>query len=412
MLMYYLRQLGTWSVIRNVIRKEEMLFHNTMIPVPVSRPARNNNDRTFHNAQCFHKQRETPTPLRNIKPKSDKNTAQFFRDVKQVRTVGGKGGDGAISFLRLWVNDRAGPDGGDGGHGGHVIFEVSLDVRDFVNVKTVNEAPPGEKGYSKDCCGKNANHNIIKVPLGTIVRSVDGTVLADLDTPGMMFIAARGGAGGHGNAFFASETQQAPQISEYGAHGEDCQYLLELRSMAHVGLIGLPNAGKSTLLRAISRARPKVAPYPFTTLKPHIGMVQYDDYEQVAVADLPGLIEDSHKNKGLGIMFLKHAERCAALLFILDASQDKPWNDLEILKYEINQFNPKMNERPMIVIANKMDLPEAEENLTLLKEKTNIPIIPISAKNGSNLSTLLKEIRIIYDNKLKETSGDEHQVSL
>ncbi|XP_023290393.1 mitochondrial ribosome-associated GTPase 2 isoform X3 [Orussus abietinus] len=311
-----------------------------------------------------------------------------------------------ISFLQLFINDRAGPDGGDGGNGGHVIFEVSQDIKDLSHVKPVEAAESGEKGSNKDCCGRNADHTVIKVPVGTIVRQVNGTIVADLNAEGMMFIAARGGAGGRGNAFFKSDTQQSPHICEYGALGEKFQYVLELRSMAHVGLIGLPNAGKSTLLRAISRAKPKVASYPFTTLRPYIGMIEYDDYEQIAVADLPGLVEDAHKNHGLGIQFLKHAERCAALLFILDISLDEPWRDLETLRYEISQFSQNLIERPGIIIANKIDLPDTEENLRILKEKVSLPVIPISAKKGNNVSILLREVRILYDKQLNNSKAD------
>ncbi|KAL7298486.1 hypothetical protein TKK_0008267 [Trichogramma kaykai] len=341
--------------------------------------------------------------LRSTKSRSKGSTNQYFVDMKQVRIQAGNGGNGCISFLRLFINDRAGPDGGDGGHGGHVIFEVTSNVRDLSHVQSIIEAEHGEKGYNKDCFGKNAEHTFVKVPVGTIVRDVNGTILADLDEEGMMYIAARGGAGGHGNAFFKSDINQSPKVAESGGIGESKQYVLEIRSMAHVGLIGLPNAGKSTLLRAVSRARPKVAEYPFTTLKPHIGMIQYDDYEQIAVADLPGLIPDSHLNKGLGITFLKHAERCAALLFIIDVSQKEPWTHIEILLYEISQFNENLLSRPKIIIANKIDEPGAAENLKLLQEKIDDPIIPISAKFGTNVSKLLKEIRILYDKHLKET---------
>jgi GTP-binding protein len=184
--------------------------------------------------------------------------------------------------------------------------------------------------------------------------------------------------------------------------------------MAHVGLvitqtcsllyqklcylqIGFPNAGKSTLLRAISRARPKIAPYPFTTLKPHIGMVLYDDYEQIAVADLPGLIEDSHKNRGLGIQFLKHAERCSALLYIIDLSIDEPWQYLHTLQRELSLFSKHLLDRPQIVIGNKIDLPESRDNLEEIKNHTDLKIIGISAKLGTNVNELLREIRIIYD---------------
>ncbi|XP_020285642.1 mitochondrial ribosome-associated GTPase 2 isoform X1 [Pseudomyrmex gracilis] len=346
-------------------------------------------------------------PLRSIKPKSKQDTVQYFVDIKRVRTIGGNGGDGQITFLRLWVNDRAGPDGGDGGHGGHVMFKASQNVNDLKHVDKVIQGENGEDGRSKDCFGKNAEHNIVEVPVGTIVRDLKGRILADLNQIGMMFIAARGGAGGHGNAFFKSDTQQSPQICEYGAEGEDLQYVLEIRSMAHIGLIGLPNAGKSTLLRAISRARPKVAAYPFTTLKPYIGIIQYDDYEQVVVADMPGIIENSHKNRGLGITFLKHAERCAVLLFMIDITLDKPWTALETLKYEISQFNENLIARPHIIVANKMDLPNAQDNLQLLKEHVDSPVIPISAKYGTNISTLLKEIKILYDSIKPDTSKED-----
>ncbi|XP_018398049.1 PREDICTED: mitochondrial ribosome-associated GTPase 2 [Cyphomyrmex costatus] len=366
--------------------------------------------RALSTTACVHKQEFIAKPLRSTKPKSKNDTLQNFVDIKSVRTIGGNGGDGQISFLRLWVNDRAGPDGGDGGHGGHVIFEVTLNIKDLSHIHSVIKAEDGEKGYTKDCFGKNAEHNVVKVPVGTIVRDVEGKILADLNKEGMMFIAARGGAGGHGNAFFKSDTQQTPEICEYGAIGENLQYVLEVRSMAHIGLIGLPNAGKSTLLRAISRARPKIAAYPFTTLKPHIGIIQYDDYEQIAVADMPGLIEDSHKNKGLGITFLKHVERCAVLVFILDVTQNEPWEVLKTLKYEISQFNERLNDRPHIIVANKIDLPDAEVNFQLLKKHTDLPIIPISAKIGTNISTLLNEIRILYDNLKVHTSEEDTEL--
>ncbi|XP_018360126.1 PREDICTED: mitochondrial ribosome-associated GTPase 2 isoform X2 [Trachymyrmex cornetzi] len=361
---------------------------------------------------CIHKQQSIAKPLRSTKSKSKTDTLQYFVDIKSVKTIGGNGGDGQISFLRLWVNDRAGPDGGDGGHGGHVIFEATSSIKDLRYINSVIRAEDGEKGYSKDCFGKNAEHNVVKVPIGTIVRDVKGKILADLSKEGMMFIAARGGAGGHGNAFFKSDTQQTPEICEYGAIGENLQYVLEVRSMAHIGLIGLPNAGKSTLLRAISRARPKIAAYPFTTLKPYIGIIQYDDYEQVAVADMPGLIEDSHKNRGLGITFLKHAERCSALVFILDVTQNEPWEVLQTLKYEISQFNERLNNRPHIIVANKIDLPDAEVNLQLLRDHIDLPIVPISAKVGTNISTLLKEIRVLYDNLKVTTSEEDTELSM
>ncbi|XP_076548854.1 mitochondrial ribosome-associated GTPase 2 isoform X1 [Osmia lignaria lignaria] len=358
-------------------------------------------------SKWFQNQDTVPKALRNIKPKSQRDTERSVLDIKHIRAIGGKGGDGSISFLQLFSNEFAGPDGGDGGNGGHVILQASINVKDLSHINSVLKAEDGEKGQSKDCFGKNAEHSIVHVPIGTIIRNLEGKIIADLNQEGMMFIAARGGAGGHGNAYFKSDVQQTPCISEYGAEGEAMQYVVEISSMAHVGLIGLPNAGKSTLLRAISRARPKVAAYPFTTLRPHLGTVLYDDYEQIAVADLPGIISDSHKNRGLGIQFLKHIERCRILLFILDTTSNDPWKDYETLKYEITHFNVKLTNRSMLIVANKMDLPEATENFKLLKEKIDLPIIPVSAKKGTNISLLLREIRILYDkdNKQKEESN-------
>ncbi|XP_069688021.1 mitochondrial ribosome-associated GTPase 2 isoform X2 [Periplaneta americana] len=318
--------------------------------------------------QRLNKSDTTAVALTSKKSKSARKVAQHFVDMRRVRAVGGKGGDGLISFLQLWCNETAGPDGGDGGNGGHVVFQV---------------------------------------PVGTIIRSSSGKVVGDLKVEGTMFVAARGGAGGRGNHFFVSPTEQAPKIAEYGADGEELQYVVEVRSMAHVGLIGFPNAGKSTLLQAISRARPKIAPYPFTTLKPHLGMIQYDDYEQVAVADLPGLMPGSHKNRGLGIAFLKHAERCASLLYLLDLSSSEPWTHLETLQYELSQFNSELLERPQVVVANKLDLPEAKKNLPLLKEHVNLPIVAISAKMGTNLEELLHIIKEMYEKYVKKSEDDE-----
>lgn len=314
-----------------------------------------------------------------------------------MRAIGGKGGDGCISFLQLWCNENAGPDGGDGGNGGHVLLEASREVNNFNHIPSLLRGDDGEKGRNQDCHGKNAAHTIIKVPIGTIVKNQRGKVVADLDKESLKFVAARGGSGGKGNHFFASDTEQAPKVCEYGAQGEELAYNLELRSMAHVGFIGFPNAGKSTLLRAITRAHPKVAPYPFTTLRPNIGMVLYDDYEQVAIADLPGLIPDSHKNKGLGIQFLKHAERCSVLLFVIDVANDEPWKYYETLIFELGKFSQELVKRPKLIVANKMDLPEAERNLKLLKKKVDVPVIAISAQNETNLPNLLQEIRKLYD---------------
>ncbi|KAL3280532.1 hypothetical protein HHI36_003764 [Cryptolaemus montrouzieri] len=329
----------------------------------------------------------TPKPLQRIKPRASKSSLQSFVDLKRVKVSGGKGGDGSASFLNLWANEMGGPDGGDGGNGAHVIFKATHDVKDLRHVSSIIKGADGERGQNKDCHGKNAQHSFVNVPVGTVIRDSEGTVVGDLNREDLMFIAARGGAGGKGNHFFITDIEQAPKICEYGARGEQLDYTLEVKSMAHIGLIGLPNAGKSTLLRAISRARPKIAPYPFTTLKPHLGMVLYQDYEQIAVADLPGLISDSHKNKGLGIQFLKHAERCIALIFIVDISAQNPWEHINILQHELSQFSEKLGKRPKMIVANKIDLLDNTKNIEILKCKTELEVVPISAKQGTNVCT-------------------------
>ncbi|XP_065164963.1 LOW QUALITY PROTEIN: mitochondrial ribosome-associated GTPase 2 [Atheta coriaria] len=337
--------------------------------------------------------------LRSRKSRSQKEQVQRFIDFKRIKTQGGSGGNGCISFLHLWSNDKAGPDGGNGGNGGHVILKATHSIKDLNHVNTVIKGTDGVKGSNKDCDGECADHLIVNVPVGTIIKNKDGTIIGDLDKEEVMFVAARGGAGGKGNHFFTTDTEQSPEICEYGAQGEIMEYTLELRSMAHMGLIGFPNAGKSTLLRAISRAKPKIAPYPFTTLKPHIGVVQYEDYEQLAVADLPGLIPDSHKNKGLGIQFLKHAERCSGLLFIIDISTPQPLEQLATLQYELKSFSSDLIQRPQLIVANKIDLPGAEDNYHELKENTALEVIPISAKVGTNVGLLLQRLRQMYDNE-------------
>lgn len=342
---------------------------------------------------------QAPKALRSLKAKSSRNTVQYYVDSYRVRAVGGSGGNGCISFLSAWCKDQAGPDGGDGGNGGHVIFQATHSSTSLNRCKAVVQAKHGEKGYNKECNGKNAQHVIVSVPIGTIVRDESGKVVGDLNAEGIMFVAARGGAGGRGNKFFLTDTEQAPDVAELGAQGETCYYTLEVRSMAHIGLVGMPNAGKSTLLRALTRARPTVAPYPFTTLRPHIGMVPYDDYEQVAIADLPGLIPGSHKNYGLGIQFLQHAERCRGLIYLLDSSQE-PLDQLQTLQYELQQYNPKFMERRSCVVLNKIDLPPGKKVFEELKKE--MEVIGISAKTGLNLTELLRIIRDMYDGGERE----------
>lgn len=338
--------------------------------------------------------------LRSKKKKAP-SRAKDFIDTRVIRAVAGCGGTGCISFLHLFANANAGPDGGDGGCGGHVIFEANNGIRGLNHINPIVQAASGQKGFSKDCHGRNANHTVVQVPVGTVFKNESGRVVADLHEERMMFLAARGGAGGKGNHFFCSESQPVPRIAEVGAEGESIVYTIELSSMAHFGLLGFPNAGKSTLLQAITRANPKVASYPFTTLKPHLGVIQFSDLEQITIADLPGIIEGSHQNKGLGITFLRHAERCMGLLILLDMSNPDPWESLKILRHEVLCFSSELCRRPQIVVANKMDCEGSEENLEeLRKQAKNDIIISISAKHGYNLTELLSEIKKIYDTQM------------
>lgn len=279
------------------------------------------------------------------------------------------------------------------------MFEASNNVSNLAHINSKIQGDEGQNGTNKNCHGKSAKHTIVKVPVGTIIRNQNGTIVGDLCEEGLMFIAARGGAGGKGNTFFTTDKENAPKVCERGPSGENVNYILEMRCIADIGIIGFPNAGKSTLLNAISRAHPKVAPYAFTTLRPNIGMVQYADRFQLAVADLPGIIPDAHLNKGLGIQFLKHVEHCSSLVFLLDASAAQPWVQYESLLYEMGKFNENLSKYPRIVVANKIDKAEAAENLWELKDRVDAKVIGISAKVGTNLKELLQLMRETHVNQ-------------
>ncbi|XP_042873356.1 mitochondrial ribosome-associated GTPase 2-like [Penaeus japonicus] len=335
-------------------------------------------------------------PLKRSKSKSDATKVHHFVDFRRVKVLGGNGGDGCISLLSVYKKERAGPDGGDGGNGGHVIFKAVKRRKSLEHVNSYIRADDGDAGRNKDCHGKSAENKLIEVPVGTIFKR-EGVVVANLDKEESLFIGARGGAGGKGNAFFTTDVDQAPRVAEYGGKGEYFEFEAELQTMADVGLIGFPNAGKSTLLRAISRARPKVASYPFTTLNPHVGMIHYADHHQLAVADIPGLIEGAHRNHGLGITFLRHIERCRCLLYVLDVSEPEPWEQLRVLKYELEQYQEGLSNRPHAVVANKIDLPESQENVKKLAQHTDLPLVPVSAKMGQQLIPLLSLLRLLVD---------------
>ncbi|XP_065337808.1 GTPase Obg [Cloeon dipterum] len=334
-------------------------------------------------------------------------------DFKMVKAFAGKGGDGCVSFAQLWSNDKAGPDGGDGGNGGDVIFQACTNVKDLHSVTTDLRASPGVKGKNKDLHGANGQPLVIKVPIGTVVKE-NGKELIDLAKEGSQFVAARGGLGGKGNRFFATDTNQSPEVAEHGTEGDQKVLSLEIRSVAHIGLIGFPNAGKSSLLQSVTRARPKVASYPFTTLSPFLGVIPFSDYRKLIIADLPGLIQGAHVNRGLGHAFLRHSTRCLSLLFVVDLAQPwpQPLDELYTLRDELRKYSETVaQQRIWAIAANKIDQNLAQENLPLLMKEAEetlaypgepLPsvIVPISAMTGKGTATLVQEMR-----KLAEEGG-------
>ncbi|KFQ34664.1 Mitochondrial ribosome-associated GTPase 2, partial [Mesitornis unicolor] len=325
---------------------------------------------------------------------------RYFADHRRVRVVGGRGGEGGHSFYSEPRKIFGGPDGGNGGDGGHVILKADQQTKSLSSVLPFYQGFHGERGGKKTCYGANGAYVYVKVPVGTLVKE-DGAVVADLAQHGEEYVAAYGGAGGKGNRFFLSNENRAPTLFTPGEPGQERVLHLELKTTAHAGLVGFPNAGKSSLLRAISRAKPAVAAYPFTTLNPHVGIVHYQDYEQIAVADIPGLIKDAHQNRGLGMAFLRHIERCRFLLYVVDLSVSRPWIQLQDLKYELEQYKKGLSERPCVIIGNKIDLAESQINLPLLKEQVADRVIALSALRGDNLEELLLHLRELYDTYVK-----------
>ncbi|KAF7667192.1 hypothetical protein LDENG_00073620 [Lucifuga dentata] len=335
---------------------------------------------------------------------SEKKLTRYFVDHRNVKLVAGSGGKGACTFHSEPRKEWGGPDGGNGGDGGNIIIKADRVIKSLAQVNPVYKGEDGQSGGSKNCYGRNGSSTYIFVPLGTVVKE-QGKTIVDLSTHGQEYLAVFGGAGGKGNRFFLSNENRAPMTATPGAKGQETVLQLELRTMAHAGLVGFPNAGKSSLLRAISNARPSVAAYPFTTLNPHVGIVKYRDHEQVAVADIPGIIRGAHLNRGLGISFLRHIERCRVLLFVLDLSTPEPWIQLQHLQYELDQYEPGLSQRPHAIIANKMDLPEAQGQLETLKSHVTKRIIPVSALTGHNTEELILHLRELYDGYLSTEGG-------
>jgi GTPase len=317
-----------------------------------------------------------------------------FIDEARIFVRAGKGGDGAIAFLREKYRPFGGPAGGDGGKGGDVVFVVDEGLSTLLDFKYRPRqiAANGEPGRGKEQYGKAGADFVVRVPPGTVVTDEEtGEMLADLVMPGQRAIVAHGGEGGRGNMHFVSSTRQAPRIATPGRQGEERWVRLELRLVAEVGLVGLPNAGKSTLLAALSAARPKIAPYPFTTLTPNLGRVIVDDLRSFTVADIPGLIEGAHLGQGLGIRFLRHLSRTRILLFVLDVSGD-PAHDFAVVRAEVEAFDPALLKRPALVALNKIDLvsePDAQARQRELAAHSGCEALLISAQERVGIEPLV-----------------------
>jgi GTPase len=332
----------------------------------------------------------------------------MFVDQIRIFARAGRGGDGSVHFHRGKFRPKGGPDGGDGGNGGNVVLKVDNSTDSlrtfFFNAKL--PAEDGVAGSGAQCTGRTGKTIVYKVPPGLLVSRITETIdeetgepitkmepVADLTTVGEEYILCKGGKGGKGNIHFKSPTNQAPREFTPGTEGESGFFHFELRSIADAGLVGFPNAGKSTLLTKISSAKPKVANYPFTTLQPHVGVVKFSESRRGTVADIPGLIEGAHENVGLGHDFLRHIMRCRVLLFVVDTAGSEgrnPVSDIETLRTEIKLYSPELAQRKWCILANKMDLPEAAGLLEEFKDRfKRIKIIPISANEGEGMAELI-----------------------
>jgi len=335
-----------------------------------------------------------------------------FFDEARIYVKAGDGGNGCVSFRREKYVPLGGPNGGDGGKGGDVYLVVDPHLNTLVNFKKRShfQARRGEHGRGKNQTGRRGEDLTIAVPPGTVVYDADtGELLADLVQPGQRVLVARGGRGGRGNAAFATPTNQAPRLAEKGEPGQERWLRLELKLIADVGIVGVPNAGKSTLLAAVSAARPKIADYPFTTLEPNLGVVTVDDHDFV-LADIPGLIEGAHVGAGLGHQFLRHIERTRLLIHLLDGASADPLHDFEKINEELALFDQKLAHKPQVVVLNKMDLPHAQKLWPRLRQemkRQGWEAMSISAVTGQGVPTLLQRVVELLDTLPREEPAVE-----
>lgn len=336
----------------------------------------------------------------------------MFVDRVKIYIRSGDGGKGCVSFRRGRFRPKGGPHGGDGGNGGNVVLRAGKDLHTLLDLRyrPRNIAQRGGHGGAHYRKGKDAGHCILKVPVGTIVMDAQtGEELGDLRHDREQIVVAKGGQGGRGNAHFRSSTCQAPRYAEEGQPGEERWLQLELRLLADVGLVGLPNAGKSTLLAQVSAAQPKIAPYPFTTLTPKLGVVKLTELRSFVMADIPGLIPGAHQGKGLGHRFLRHLERTRLLVHLVDLTgEEDPLSAFESLRHELELYSPMLAAKPRLIAANKIDLPDAWNRLAAVEDyffSLGCQVYPISAKTGQGVKDLLSVIQ--YHLFQRERSPEE-----
>ncbi len=321
-----------------------------------------------------------------------------FVDEATIEVRAGDGGDGCVSFLHLPHQPKGGPNGGNGGRGGDVVLQASGRVATLSDHSYLRhfKAGRGAHGQGSDKNGRAGEDKLVQVPVGTVICDLDsGEVIADLVRDGQKVVAARGGRGGKGNKHFATSTNRAPRFSQPGEPGEQRVLRLELKLLAEVGLIGLPNAGKSSLVAAASAARPKVADYPFTTLTPQLGVAQVEGFEPFTLADIPGLVEGAHRGAGLGLRFLKHVERTRLFVYVVDLAGEDPAGDLATVQAELSAFSPALGQRAALVAANKVDLEAAARALPGFEQalqKQGLDVYAVSAKTGQGVMRLLEEM--------------------
>lgn len=334
----------------------------------------------------------------------------MFIDRAIVEVRSGKGGDGMIAFLHEKYMPKGGPSGGNGGRGGSIYFRASSSINNLFNFRhsKVFIAEDGGKGLTKNKYGRAAEDVIIDVPLGTVVYlESDHSFITDLSEEGKIVMVAKGGRGGRGNAAFKSDKNRVPKIAENGLPGETKRLILELKLLADVGLVGLPNAGKSTLLSVITRANPLIADYPFTTIEPNLGVVNVKNFNSFVIADLPGLIEGAHEGRGLGLTFLRHIERCRLIVHLVSMESENPYEDFRVIQNEIKSYGMGLEKRPVLVVASKMDTLEDEAKFKEFKKKVKVEVLPISSLTHEGLELLIEKMYEILENTPKFPLMDE-----